>query len=377
MVTGRTYRAERGITTAGAQRSHRRQPGTRRHGRRVPRPCAGVRVGVEPSPAGTRDALDAVEVIGRMHALEVVAGGRDRLQRHQGVTETSPVRPIDHGPESLRSLRVPRPRQVLEVGGVSGEQHRHEDDATVRRMTNGAERTLSRRAPTLLHGTQCSARVRQWSFRPHTAHLVMIHQPVPPTDDDLTHWLTELAAAGFRHVRTNAIGATMHQRLERLGFSTVQELVLLEHLTPADAPMPTGGTVRLDPLADGRASAIDALAFGEEWSLDADAIDDVRHATPRHRARAITVHDQLAAYAITGRDARSGFVQRLAVDPMHHRRGLGRELVLDALRWLTRWRVHRVLVNTAIDNHPARRLYASVGFHELDERLRVVERALT
>jgi ribosomal protein S18 acetylase RimI-like enzyme len=51
-------------------------------------------------------------------------------------------------------------------------------------------------------------------------------------------------------------------------------------------------------------------------------------------------------------------------------------LVDDCLRWLARWRVDRVLVNTPTDNHVALRLYETAGFRRLSERLRVFERDL-
>ena len=82
----------------------------------------------------------------------------------------------------------------------------------------------------------------------------------------------------------------------------------------------------------------------------------------------------MSAYALSGRDAKQGFLQRLAVDPSHQRAGLGRALVLDSLQWLARWRVQRVLVNTPTDNYPALALYEQLGFHRLGVHLRVYER---
>jgi ribosomal protein S18 acetylase RimI-like enzyme len=82
------------------------------------------------------------------------------------------------------------------------------------------------------------------------------------------------------------------------------------------------------------------------------------------------------AYAVSGRDARQGFLQRLAVHPRAQRQGYGRALVLDSLRWAARWRVDRVLVNTHTTNQPALDLYEGVGFHRLHERLHVFERSL-
>ena len=108
---------------------------------------------------------------------------------------------------------------------------------------------------------------------------------------------------------------------------------------------------------------------------DAAAIADVCSATPRHRARGIA--HPLQGFAITGRDARQGFLQRLAVAPAHQRAGVATALVLDSLAWLARWRVQRVLVNTPATNAGALALYEGMGFERLTEQLRVYERALT
>ena len=240
-------------------------------------------------------------------------------------------------------------------------------------------RVTPRHDPSLvLRGEHCTARVRPWSFRPDTAHLVMVQQQSPPDAADLEQWSRRIARLGYARVRTNALGESMRDLSESAGFRTVQELVLLEHVQPGDVPIPSRASRRLAPSAHVAASVVDRQAFGTEWGLDDGAIDDVRTATPRHRARFIAAPGgTMAGYAITGRDVRQGFVQRLAVAPDQQRSGVGRSLVLDALRWLACWRVHRVLVNTAVDNHAALALYDSVGFTPLAERLRVLERDLT
>ena len=70
----------------------------------------------------------------------------------------------------------------------------------------------------------------------------------------------------------------------------------------------------------------------------------------------------VAGYAVTGRSGNRGFLQRLAVEPRLQGRGLGRLLVLDALGWLGRRRVERVVVNTQLDNGRALELYEGLGF---------------
>ena len=229
----------------------------------------------------------------------------------------------------------------------------------------------------VLRGAQVNGRVRCWPSEPHVAQLVMYQQTRPPSHDDLTRWCAELTQRGFTAVRTSALATGASARVESHGFKVIQELVLLQHDDPARAPTPAHRTSRLLVGSDSDAAAVDRAAFGPHWSLDATAVHDVRTATPRHRGRAVLTDDgAVTAYAITGRDSRLGFLQRLAVHPDHRRQGLGLALVHDSLRWLARWRVHRVLVNTPTTNAAALALYEGVGFQRLPDGLRVYERAL-
>ncbi len=236
----------------------------------------------------------------------------------------------------------------------------------------------------VLRGAQVNGRARCWPGEPHVAQLVMYQQNRPPSHDDLTRWCDELGRRGFTAVRTSALAAAASARVESHGFSVIQQLVLLQHDDVGDVPAPSRRTSRLLVGSDPAAAAVDRAAFGPRWSLDAAAVHDVRTATPRHRARAVIDTggpagadvESVVAYAITGRDSRLGFLQRLAVQPDRHREGLGLALVHDSLRWLARWRVQRALVNTPTTNDAALALYERVGFHRLPDGLRVYERVL-
>lgn len=238
-----------------------------------------------------------------------------------------------------------------------------------------ADQHPARPAPMVLRGEGVSCRVRQWPSSPHIAHLVLYQQARLPTADELRRWCDELAAAGFQAVRTSAMNSSAGGRVASAGFSSVQDLALLQHDDPRSAPPPSRPTTRLLVAQHPLASEVDVAAFGPTWSLDPEAITDVCHATPRHRGRAAG-GASLHAYAITGRDSRQGFLQRLAVDPAHQGQGLGRDLVLDSLRWLARWRVSTVLVNTPTTNEAALRLYERLGFRRLHDQLCVFERPL-
>lgn len=249
-------------------------------------------------------------------------------------------------------------------------------------MTNEAARpaaahpTVGSTTPVVLRGAGGTCRVRSWPFQPDVAQMVVVTSPRSPSDRDLELWADALTAAGYRTVRTGAVATGTGERLAHAGYHPVQELVLLCHDHPSEAAAPELPTARLARSAPARqrASDVDRAAFDDGWQLDPAAVDDVCRATPRHRAR--TAGDGVHAYAISGRDARQGFLQRLAVEPDHQGSGLGRALVADSLRWLARRRVQRVLVNTPVDNDRALELYERAGFRRLPEPLRVYERDL-
>lgn len=74
--------------------------------------------------------------------------------------------------------------------------------------------------------------------------------------------------------------------------------------------------------------------------------------------------------AIVGDEPRpdEAWVQNLAVRRDAQRRGLGRLLLADLLAEAARHRVRKVLLEVAVDNEPAQKLYATAGFEPLAVR---------
>lgn len=234
-------------------------------------------------------------------------------------------------------------------------------------------------APLMLRAGGVVARVRPWAFEPNVAHLVLYNQTRLPTPSDIIGWISDLRIAGYDTVRTGAMGTQAGARFERLGFEPIQSLVLLEHTAVGAAAASTKRSVRAIRLSaddDGAASRVDVAAFGTGWSTDRVGIGDIRSATPRHRARSVRTDDGIVAYSISGRDGRNGYLQRLAVSPSHQQKGHGAALVGDSLRWMSRWRVTRALVNTHVGNEAALALYHGFGFTDLHDRLHVFERRI-
>ncbi|MEA3185108.1 MAG: hypothetical protein QOJ74_1585 [Ilumatobacteraceae bacterium] len=231
-------------------------------------------------------------------------------------------------------------------------------------------------APLILRAGGVVARVRPWAFEPNVAHLVLYNQAKLPAPADITSWVNELRLVGYDTIRTGALGVQAGARFERLGFEAIQSLVLLEHTAIASVGGASPRTVRLTLDEDEVASRVDVAAFGRGWCIDRVAIGDVRSATPRHRARAVRSENAIVAYAISGRDGKNAYIQRLAVSPDHQHQGHGIALVSDALRWMARWRVQRALVNTHVGNTAALALYHRFGFTDLADRLHVYERRI-
>jgi ribosomal protein S18 acetylase RimI-like enzyme len=322
-----------------------------------------------------------------MNALQIGTLGGPRLEWGDGVAKIGAANAFENGIEPLRTLGVARPGKMFEVGRMGGEQHGH---ALGRYLATAnselpfhpvkpAMQSLTS-APLILRAGGVVARVRPWAFEQNVAHLVVYNQSRLPTPSEIDGWIAELRNAGYDTIRTGALGVQAGARFERLGFESVQSLVLLEHTAINSVTMPpakgSATPVRLAIDDDGEASKVDVAAFGPGWCIDRVGIGDVRSATPRHRARAILAEGTLVAYAISGRDGRNGYIQRLAVSPAHQQRGYGSALVGDSLRWMARWRVHRALVNTHIGNEAALALYHRLGFVDLGDRLHVYERRI-
>ncbi len=230
------------------------------------------------------------------------------------------------------------------------------------------------------------ARLGSWPYEPDVAHLVLLDHHMVPDAADVARWIGEARAAGARALRTGALFAASTPAFHEAGFETIDRLRLLEldpssHPTPAATPcVPPGSRParlkRLRPSMLDEASIVDRRAFGAPWANDAAALGDIMSATPHHRSRCVHLDGRMVAFAISGRAAAWGYIQRLAVDPSAQRVGLGRMLVDDAVRWMRRRHVDGVLVNTASDNVAALSLYRSYGFVDRPDDLTILERAL-
>ena len=219
-------------------------------------------------------------------------------------------------------------------------------------------------------------RIGPWRGDHHIALVATVPDRRPPSVDGIRHCLSELANRGYRGAVTAALeprevlgfldaGFTIRERLHLLGRS-------LDHLPPPP-PAPLRRARHRDRPA---VLDVDGRCFMPFWRLDDSALQDAIDATPASRFR-VAADPDVAGYAITGFAARRGYIQRLAVDPEHHGRGLGSALLLDGMHWLRRRGARHAVVNTQESNDAALALYERLGFKRQPPGLAVLEAALS
>src|SRR5262245_57475423 len=223
-----------------------------------------------------------------------------------------------------------------------------------------------------------------WRGHDDIAHLVLGEQ-VPTDASVVESCLRSLQRAGYCSVVTSALAPADSLPFVDAGFEVRERLHLLEHdlegLPDGDGRRRARRAWRTDRS---QVLELDRLAFDRFWRLEEPGLREALHATPAVRFRvgdfdespSGTGRSGIAAYAITGRAGRRGYLQRVAVHPDGRRSGWWSSLVIDALRWLRRHDVHRALVNTQWANDGALALYESCGFRRLPVGLCVLDRRL-
>ncbi len=216
-------------------------------------------------------------------------------------------------------------------------------------------------------------RVRSWRGDGDVAYLA-VGADRPPPPEFVDRCLETLREQGRTRVVTSALAPADALPFVDAGFTVRERLHLLAHdMTGLVAP--DRSTRRARNADHPAVLALDHLAFDEFWRFDGAGLDDAIRATPVARFR-VAGDDGVAAYAISGRSASLGYLQRLAVAPSARREGWGRVVVADSLRWLNRHGVRRTLVNTQLDNSSALALYEACGFRRLAVGLCVLGRPL-
>jgi ribosomal protein S18 acetylase RimI-like enzyme len=208
------------------------------------------------------------------------------------------------------------------------------------------------------------ARAGHWRGERAVAYLSPAPGAPAPSAGFVRRCLAALAERGFTEVVTGALAPAEQRGFLAAGFEVRERLLLLAHdldHLPA-APRGPWRLRRARRRHRRPALAVDARAFRPFWRFDDTSLDEALRATPARRFRIAALDGGVVGYAVSGRAARQGYLQRLAVDPDHQGRGIGTHLVVDALTWMRRRGALRAVVNTQPDNDAAIALYRRLGF---------------
>jgi GNAT superfamily N-acetyltransferase len=272
------------------------------------------------------------------------------------------------------------PGVVVDETGIGHEQYGHAASSVGRGSRLRIVGPAMSRLGTITWGAE-RFRVGPWHGDERVAYLAVGTTAIVPSVSGVHEVLDRLRNDGFARVMTSALRPQEVPAFLAAGFAERERLVVLQRSLAGVARATSNALRRIRPGEMGAVLAVDHLAFEAPWRLDAAGIDEALHATPRSRLR-VGVDSgrerrgEVSAYAICGRAGRTGYLQRLAVDPRQQGRGLGRDLVVDALAWLERRHATSVLVNTQETNHRAIELYRSLGFEPDRAELIVLERDL-
>jgi ribosomal-protein-alanine N-acetyltransferase len=230
------------------------------------------------------------------------------------------------------------------------------------------------------------ARLTTWPDDPATGHVVLLDHAMCPDDADVAGWLATSHARGHRRLRTGALFPPSAAPFRRAGFRRIDELTLLQldlgerrrrrgpSLGRATRTvLGRGPTRRMSSGELTVVAALDQRCFAAPWGNDRAGLRAMQGATPTHRSRTVRRAGTIVGFAIAGRAGRTGYLQRLAVDPSVRRQGVALALLDDACDWMARRGATSVMVNTATTNRAALGLYTTYGFRCRDEVLTVLE----
>jgi len=167
--------------------------------------------------------------------------------------------------------------------------------------------------------------------------------------------------------------------LEERGYRvTARDVALVRSLEEpvADASVPQGFVVRpcrgieeVEARAWAQYGAFGSSARFEDYVLRFTALMQSPAYSPGADIVAAAPDGRIAAFCITWMDAvnRVSLFEPVGAHPDFQRKGLGKAVMLEALRRLREHGMQKVIVCTAHDNAPALSLYASVGFRPYSE----------
>lgn len=166
--------------------------------------------------------------------------------------------------------------------------------------------------------------------------------------------------------------------LEMSGFTTCQQIVMLECAQPASTGNNGADSFLIRPMLSYDLPAVadvDASAFDPLWrnSLPSFSLAYQQAAI----ATVAEAERRIIGYQISTRTPLGIHLARLAVLPETQGRGVGYALAVHMMQQARRRGVERFTVNTQSDNAASLALYKRIGFRETGERYPVYQRRIS
>ena len=200
---------------------------------------------------------------------------------------------------------------------------------------------------------------------------VALHDLLTPLQDRPAPQSRLLIAHGGYSWYNRSLSYAGFALAERVCFLELENVARrLRDLAPSAAlvALRRGGFADLDALA-----ALDAAAFPLIWHFSAAAL---RPLLLQGTLQTAWYGDELVGYSLITFNGALAHVARLAVHPQWQGRGIGRQLMLEALHAAVAADCRCVVLNTQTDNQPSQRLYRSLGFRTTGEEFAVFTKLL-
>jgi len=181
----------------------------------------------------------------------------------------------------------------------------------------------------------------------------------------------DIARAGGATVAAIAMQPWFQTLLAANGFVNHQQIVMLEWHGFASQPWAAREVedIRIRKMADSdlpQVERIDAASFDPLWQNPLETLQ--RALTQSLFAMVAEDKDGIIGYQITTGGEQRAHLARLAVHPTAQGRGVGKALLSDLFRVLTRNGTSRLTVNTQNDNVTSLKLYQRMGFVRTGEQ---------
>ena len=183
-----------------------------------------------------------------------------------------------------------------------------------------------------------------------------------------------LRRAGATGIVCLAPPGWLQEGLARAGFVEEDQVITYAfadyvRLLPADRPAILRGAGAGDALA---VLQINALAFGPFWQYDDPVV--MGWMLTADRGVVAVVGEEVAGFAITTTGLAGGYAHliRIATHPRFRGRGIGRQLVVDAVSFARGAGAPGLALNTQASNRVSRSLYESLGFRPTGHTLAVM-----